>query len=393
MLRFIDSRTISNKRILLRVDFNVTLNPDSTLADDLRIKQSIPTLKRLLSKHNSIILLSHLGRPKKREKKYSLAPVVKALKRELPKVPITLVDTISDIPEKHAGARITVLENIRFWEEEEKNDPAFAKALAAHADVYVNDAFGVSHRSHASVVGVAHLLPSYGGLLLKKELNIITGLMTSARHPVVAIVGGAKISTKLTVLTKLIRISDYLLIGGAMANTFLKMKGHNIGSASLYEKDEIESASEIAQLSKKYGQLLLPNDVVMGTIAGSASASEVMKVKDIKHTEKRAILDIGPETQAAFGAVIAQARTIVWNGPVGYLENPAFRRGTDFIYYSITHHPHVLSIVGGGDTLAAISNKDYLSQITHISTGGGAMLELIEKGTLVGIEALKHSKS
>ena len=392
MLRFIDSASISHKRVLLRVDFNVTLNPDSTIADDLRIRQSIPTITHLLSQKNSIIIVSHLGRPKNRDAAYSLKPVVSDLKKYITTVPIRLVSTLDDIPTEQNGPTITVLENIRYWDEEKKNDPRFAQKLAAHADVYVNDAFGVSHRKHASIVGVARLLPSYGGLLLKKELSIITGLITSARHPVVAVVGGAKISTKLSVLKKLIQIADYVLIGGAMANTFFKMKGYHIGAASLYEHSELSHAKEILALSKKNGTVVLPEDIVLGNINNASDGGEVIKVEAITQSEKRAILDIGPETQAAFGAIIAKARTIIWNGPVGYLEHKTFRRGTDFIYYSITHHSDALSIVGGGDTLAAISNKEYLNKITHISTGGGAMLELIEKGTLIGIEALKNAQ-
>lgn len=388
MLRFISNGSIAKKRVLLRVDFNVTLNPDSTIADDIRIRQSLPTIKHLLKHKNSIIILSHLGRPKGRDPKLSLKPVVERLREYIKEAEISLVEHIADLPEEHKESQITVLENIRYWPEEKENNPDFSKRLAGIADAYVNDAFGVSHRESASVVGIAKLLPSYAGILLKKEIKMIEKSVKHAKKPVVAIIGGAKISTKIAVLARLVEVADYLLIGGGLANTFFKAEGKNIGK-SLLEEGECKHAQKLLFLAaKKNTALLLPDDVMLGTISNHQNGGEEIKVDNIERGEKRAILDIGSETQAKFGSVIAKAKTIIWNGPVGYNEHPAFRRGTDFIYYSIAQNQKAISVVGGGDTLATISKKEYLESITHISTGGGAMLEFIEKGTLPGIQVL-----
>jgi len=390
---FIDQADISNKRVLLRVDFNVSLLPDSTIADDARIRQSLPTIKYLLEKKNTLILISHLGRPNGREEKLSLRPVADRLQTLFPGYTVVLIhDFLSFEGKKLLEARgentIYLLENIRYYPEEKKGDDNFARNLAALADVYVNDAFGVSHRSDASVVAVAKLRPAYGGLLLKKEIEMISKAIEKPEKPVAAILGGAKISTKINLIGRLMEIADFLLVGGGLANTFLAAQGMNIGN-SLFEYDELEHARRLLFMaSEKHTAIILPSDVVGETVEKSGHGGEIYKVSEIP--EKMQILDIGPETQAKFGAIIDRAKTIIWNGPVGYIENPAFRRGTDFIYYSITQNPSAASIVGGGDTIAAISKKEYIDKITHISTGGGAMLEFIEKGTLPGIEALKR---
>lgn len=388
-MKFIDEVTITDKRILLRVDFNVSLNPDRAIADDTRIKQSLPTIEYLLKQHNKLILIAHLGEPEKRTSEYSLAPVAKRLQEYFPQNKVILVDDFITHPaqlENQTAEEIVLLENIRFYPGEQVNDSDFAKQLAQLGDVYVNDAFGVSHRNSASVVGLPELLPSYGGLLLKKEITILEDLMKQAKKPFVAIIGGKKIATKIKFIQKLSTVADYVLIGGGLANTFLAGENYPVGK-SLISQEDVALAKQLIEHTKQENtKLLLPTDVVVGKSLDSTTGT-VRAVNAIEKDEEA--LDIGPETQAAFGKVIDEAQTIVWNGPVGYMENQEFKRGTDFIYYSITNNNHATSVVGGGDTLAAIAKKEYLDKITHISTGGGAMLEFIEKGTLPGIEALK----
>ena len=386
-ITYIDEIDLYNKIILLRVDFNVSLNADHSIANDERIRQALPTILYLLERNNKIILISHLGRPKGVDKNFSLKVVVDQLKKYLPELEIKLYDDLKSI--KNGREKIRVLENIRFFSQEKNYSTIFAQKLASLGEVYVNDAFGVCHRSDTSVVGPPKFLPSYGGLLLKKEITMIEKVIKNPQKPVVAIIGGAKISTKIGLLEKLSQMVDYLVIGGGLANTFLCAQGVNIGNSFCeYE------ATEIARrfLAKKRGEkpeIVLPEDVYVGEDKDSKSA-KLVKIEEIP--QGFLILDIGPETMAEIGKIISQARTVIWNGPVGYFENPAFRQGTEFIYYSITQNPNVVSLVGGGDTIAAISKKEYLDKITHISTGGGAMLEFIEKGTLPGIDALKKVK-
>ncbi len=390
-MKFIDDVKISGKTILLRVDFNISFNPNHSIADDARIEQSLPTIEYLLKEHNKLILIAHLGEPEKRNPNDSLAPVAKRLAQYLPHNKIVLVDdftTDSEPLEKQTEKEIILLENIRFYHGEQANDPIFSKELAQLGDVYVNDAFSVSHRKAASIVGLPELLPSYGGLLLKKEITVLEGIMKHPQKPFVAVIGGKKIATKIKFIQKLTAVADYVLIGGGLANTFLAAQDDAVGK-SLISKDDIELAKQLlSHAHREDTQLLLPVDVVVGKSLDSKT-SEIKKVTNISKDEEA--LDIGPETQADFGKIIDEARTIVWNGPVGYMENQEFKRGTDFLYYSITNNDHATSVVGGGDTLAAISKKEYLDKITHISTGGGAMLEFIENGTLPGIEALKKA--
>jgi phosphoglycerate kinase len=390
-MKFVDETTITNKTILLRVDFNVSLNPNHSIADDARIKQSIPTIEYLLKQHNKLILIAHFGEPEKRDDSFSLKPVAKRLQEYLPNNKIILVDDFTINPEQitnQSQNEVILLENIRFYPGEQANDSAFAKQLAALGEIYVNDAFSVSHRKAASIVGLPELLPSFGGLLLKKEITVLDGIMRHPKKPFVAIIGGKKITTKIKFISKLTAVADYVLIGGGLANTFLAAEGFPIGK-SLISDDDITFAKQLIEHAKREStHLLLPSDVIVGKSLESTS-SEIRKANAIEKDELA--LDIGPETQASFGKVIDEANTIVWNGPVGYMENQEFKRGTDFLYYSITSNEHVTSVVGGGDTLSAISKKEYLDKITHISTGGGAMLEFIENGTLPGIEALKKT--
>ncbi len=389
---YIDETDIKNKRVLVRADFDVSLNPNYTIADDARIKQNIPTLQYLLKNNNKLICVAKLDRPKKRDPKFSLKVVVNKLKEYLPKYKITLVDDFlkndKKLFENQKNNEVLVLENIRFYPEEKKNEPEFAKKLASLADVYINDAFAVSHRTEASVVGVTSYLPSYGGLLLKKEIEMISRAIHNPKKPVVAIIGGAKISSKIPLINKLTEVADYVLIGGGLANTFLCAQGLEIGK-SFCEYEAVSLARKLLFLAaQKNTAVVLPSDVIIGEPDNSENGGQIKKIDEIP--KGAVILDIGPETQAKYGAIIAKAKTIVWNGPIGYFENPSFRRGTDFVYYSIAQNSQATSIVGGGDTLSAISKKEYLDKITHVSTGGGAMLEFIEKGTLPGIEALKR---
>lgn len=390
-IHFIDKKEIKDKKILLRVDFNVALTSKFKIADDERIRQSIPTIKKLY-KENKLILVAHLDRPEKRDKKYSLGVVVKRLSEYLPDVKIKLVDDFLDekgirLLTEQKNGEILFLENIRFYPGEEANDIEFSEKLAGIADIYVNDAFGVAHRASSSVVGVANILPSYGGLLLQKEIEVIGSLLKDPKHPLVAIIGGSKVSTKFELLHKLTQLADVLVLGGGIANTFLSAKGLPVGK-SLYEKNMDHSVGQIISEAKKHGtEIVLPQDVAIGEKDNPDLGSSIRKVEDVKMHDM--ILDIGPETMAEYAKIIGSAKTVVWNGPVGYIENEQFSRGTDFLYYAIAQNESVVSVVGGGDTIAAISKKEYLDNITHISTGGGAMLEFIEKGTLPGIEALK----
>lgn len=382
-VNYIDEADINNKIVLLRLDLNVSLNKNFTISDDIRIKQSLPTIKYLLEHKNRIIIISHLGRPKGIDEKFSLAVVVDRLKEYLPGFNIVLAKELADVKNKKED--VIVLENIRFFPKEKDYSNIFAKELSSLADIFVNDAFGVSHRSDTSIIGPPKFLPSYGGLLLKKELEMLSQLIINPNKPLVTIIGGAKVSTKIGILEKLIKISDSLLVGGGLANTFLCAQGINIGS-SFCEYESVQVARKLLALSKKNRAVIeLPQDAIVA----DKNFQNIETVDINKIPQGKSILDIGPKTQACFGNIISKAKTIIWNGPVGYFENPAFRNGTDFIFYTITENEKATSVVGGGDTLAAISKKEYLDKITHISTGGGAMLEFIEKGTLPGIEALK----
>lgn len=394
-ITYIDAVEIKNKTVLLRADFDVSLNEDATIANDLRIQQNIPTIQYLLKNNNRIICVAKLNRPhgRDRDPKHSLKIVVERLKTYLPDNTITLIDdfltTDPSIIKSQISKEILVLENIRFYKEEKQNDPEFAKKLALLADVYVNDCFAMAHRTEASVVGVPQFIPSYGGLLLKKEVETISRIIDEPRKPVVVVLGGSKISTKINLIGKLLNIADHVLVGGGIANTFLASQNIEVGK-SIFEYDEKENARRLLYEAKRRNtEIVLPSDSVVGDPTNTTQGGVVKSNDQI--TREDNILDVGPETQARWGSLINSAKTIIWNGPVGYFENLQYRRGTDFVYYTVAHTEDAVSIVGGGDTLAAISKKEYLDNITHISTGGGAMLEFIEKGTLPGLEALNRT--
>lgn len=384
-ITYIDEVDITNKKVLLRVDFNVSLTPDGKIEDDTRIKQALPTINSLLAKNNTLIIVSHLGSPRGRDPKLSLKPVAEKLQSLLPDYKVELVDDFLACKVSPCEAKtVFLLENIRYYPEEKANDPEFAKKLAVLAEVYVGDGFGVCHRNEASIVGVSQYLPSYGGLLLKKEIQTISQAIDSPKRPFVVIMGGVKISTKINLVEKLISMVDYLLIGGAMANTFWQATEIEVGK-SLVEKDYLVPAKIL--LEKALGKIILPVDCLIGLTDDNFTLGLIKKPGEVKSEET--ILDLGPETINRFKKIVNQARTIIWNGPMGFFENTQYRKGTDEIYQAIVGNHQAVSIVGGGETLTAISGKVDNKKITHLSTGGGAMLEFIEKGTLPGIEALK----
>lgn len=324
-MQFIDEATITNKTILLRVDFNVSLHPDHVIADDARIKQSLPTIEYLLKEKNKLILIAHLGEPEKRNAADSLKPVAKRLAEYLPHNKIVLVDDFTVNPDQvlnQTENEIILLENIRFYPGEQANDPEFTKTLAKLGDIYVNDAFSVSHRKAASIVGLPTLLPSYGGLLLKKEITVLDGIMKHPKKPFVAIIGGKKITTKIRFISKLTAVADYVLIGGGLANTFLAAQGFTVGKSLISEDDISLAKNLLAHAKREHTELLIPTDVVVGKSL-DGDTSEVKKVTEINKDEEA--LDIGPETQADFGKIIDESSTIVWNGPVGYMENQEFK--------------------------------------------------------------------
>ena len=377
---------VKGKKVLVRVDFNVPIK-DNGVGDDTRIRAALPTIDYLLKHGAAVILCSHLGRPKGGpDPKFSLKPVADYLAALMKKPVAFASDCIGPIAEKAAKALkpgdILVLENTRFHPEEEKNDLGMAKQLASLADIFVNDAFGSAHRAHASTEGVTHFLPAVAGFLLEKEIKYLGQAIADPKHPFVAILGGSKISDKIGVIKNLLTKADSILIGGGMANTFFKAQGYPVAD-SLVEDGALETAEE---LLKQGGQKLrLPVDVVLGDKFDAGAASKTMAVGPIPDGWR--ILDIGPETVKAYSKVINSAGTVVWNGPMGVFEFPNFAVGTFGIAKAIAASKAV-SIIGGGDSVAAIQESGLADKITHISTGGGASLEMLEGLDLPGVSAL-----
>ncbi|HVD52243.1 MAG TPA: phosphoglycerate kinase [Candidatus Udaeobacter sp.] len=381
---------VRGKRALVRVDFNVPLEKGK-VADDTRIRAALPTLSALIEGGASIGLVSHLGRPKGTDAKLSLAPVAKRLaeitKREIPLLDESVGPGVEKAIRAMEPGDVVMLENVRFHPEEEKNDPAFAKKLAAGFDLYVNDAFGTAHRAHASTEGVARILPAYAGLLLEKELVALGGILDRPAHPFVAIIGGAKVSTKMDVLRSLVPRVDTLAIGGGMANTFLLAMGRPIGR-SLAEPDKQTEARRVIDEIKADGkELLLPLDVVAAPSADAEGASGAA-IYDVDEVPSNlAIVDIGPRTIERYATVIKSAKTIFWNGPVGVFEVPAFANGTRRIA-ELMAESGATTVVGGGESVQAVEEAGLADKMTHVSTGGGASLELIEGKTLPGVAAI-----
>lgn len=381
---------VAGKKVLVRVDFNVPLNDKGEITDDTRITASLPTIQYLLEQKAAVILMAHLGRPKGQVKpELSLAPVAKHLGKLLGKKILFAPDCVGEAAQAAASklkpGHILLLENLRFHKEEEKNDMEFAEKLASLADLYVNDGFGVSHRAHASVEGVTHFLPAAAGFLLEKEIQYVGQAVTNPLHPFVAIIGGAKVSDKIGVISNLLDKVDTLLIGGGMANTFLAAQGYKMGK-SLVEEDKLDLAKELlAKAKKNKVNMLLPTDLVMAAAFAPDAEHVTEKVKNLNQAYMA--LDIGAETSKAYAEALADAKMIVWNGPMGVFEMDAFCKGTEALAKAVAKS-RATSIVGGGDSVAAIEKLGLAKRITHISTGGGASLEYLEGKVLPGVAAL-----
>ncbi|OLD52324.1 MAG: phosphoglycerate kinase [Chloroflexi bacterium 13_1_40CM_2_70_6] len=378
------------KRVLVRVDFNVPLDKGA-VADDTRIRAALPTIRLLQARGGALALVSHLGRPKGRDAKLSLAPVAKRLGellgREVPLMPDAVGQEIARRVRALEPGEVVLLENVRFHREEEENDPAFAKALATGFDAYVNDAFGTAHRAHASTEGIARILPAYAGLLLEKELTALGGILEHPAKPFLAIIGGAKVSTKMDVLRSLVPRVDALAIGGGMANTFLLAAGHGVGRSLVEPEKETEARRVTDEVEGNGKTLLIPVDVVCAPSADEdgAAAAGVFGVDDVPSGE--AIVDVGPRTLERYAGVIGRAKTIFWNGPLGVFEVPAFANGTRRVAELLASSGAV-TVVGGGESVQAVEEAGLAEKMTHVSTGGGASLELIEGKTLPGVAAI-----
>lgn len=386
----IKSAAIKGKRVLLRVDFNVPMSAGE-VTDDTRIRAALPTIKHLRGQGARLILVSHLGRPKGTVKdELRLDPVARQLEKLLG-APVAKVDTaIGEEAQQAVSALkdgdVLLLENIRFYPGEEKNEPAFARELAQLADIFVNDAFGTAHRAHASTAGVADYLPAYAGLLMEREIQMLGQVLTAPRRPFVAIIGGAKVSDKIGVIRNLLAKVDTLLIGGGMANTFLAAKGFDMGESKV-EEDKLDLARELLAEAEDLGvQLLLPADVVVAD-AFSADAGQQIVKAELGVPKGWMALDIGPLARQQFAEAISKAATVVWNGPMGVFEFDAFATGTAAIAEAIADSK-AFSVVGGGDSAAALEKLGKADAIDHISTGGGASLEFLEGKTLPGIAIL-----
>jgi phosphoglycerate kinase len=378
---------VKGKRVFVRVDFNVPLE-NGKITDDTRIRAALPTIQYIVENGGVAVCASHLGRPKgKRNDEFSLAPCAERLEQLLGKKVAFASDCIGEAVQKLVGSQapgsVVLLENLRFYAEEEKNDMGFAAELAKLGDVYVNDAFGTAHRAHASTRGMADLMPvKVGGFLMQKEVDIMGKALAHPDRPFVAIIGGAKVSDKITVIENLLPKVDWLIIGGGMANTFLAAKGYATGK-SLVETEKIETAKEL--LAKANGKILLPSDLAVAAEFKAEADHKVVSVDAIPGDWMA--LDIGPETAKAFGNVIKDAMTVVWNGPMGVFEMPAFARGT-FAVAQAMADSQGCTIVGGGDSVAAVESAGLAEKMTNVSTGGGASLEFLEGRELPGVSCL-----
>lgn len=384
---------LKDKKVLLRVDFNVPIDKETgEVADDTRIKAALPTIKYVLENGGKAILVSHLGRPKgKKDPKYSLKPVAKRLEQLLGRTVSFVDDCIGEGAKKVIEAmkegEVVLLENVRFYPEEKKNDPEFAEKLASLADIHVNDAFGTAHRAHASNVGVAQYLTSVAGFLMEKEIAMLGKAVANPEHPYVVILGGAKVSDKIGVITNLLKKADRILIGGAMMFTFLKALGKQVGD-SLVEEDKLELAKEIMEEASKRGvEFVLPIDTVIAKEIEAGAESKVVRIDDgIPEGWKG--LDIGPETIELFKSKLKGAKTVVWNGPMGVFEIDDFAKGTEEIAKALAELEDATTIVGGGDSAAAINKFNLADKVSHVSTGGGASLEMLEGKELPGIASI-----
>lgn len=382
---------IKGKKLIIRVDFNVPLDEKFNITDDRRITAALPTIEYALQEGSSkVILMSHLGRPKGTgfEVDFSLKPVAARLEQLLKEKVAFLSDCVGDVVKSAIASskeRVVLLENLRFHKAEEKNDPAFAKDLASLADIYVNDAFGTAHRAHASTAGITQYLPSVAGFLIEKELQYLGSAINNPKRPLVVILGGAKVSDKIELIKNLIPKANSIIIGGGMAYTFLKAQGISIGNSKL-EKDKVDMAKELMEQAKKAGvELALTTDFVIT----QSFESDDCKISDVIPDGWQS-LDIGPKTCVYYKKILSTAKTVVWNGPLGVFERDAYAKGTRLIADYLASLKDVTTIIGGGDSAAAVAKFGLEDKMTHISTGGGASLEFLEGKELPGIAALNN---
>lgn len=385
---------VEGKRVIVRVDFNVPLDAEGNITDDKRIQGALPTIRHIVDNGGKLILVSHLGRPKAGfDAKFSMKPTVKHLSKLLGKEVILAADVIGEDAKAKAAVlkegEILMLENVRFHKEETKNDPAFAKELASMADIYINDAFGTAHRAHASTAGLADYLPSACGYLIKKELDFMGKALDNPERPFIAILGGAKVSDKISVIENLLDKVDTLIIGGGMAYTFIKAQGYGVGT-SICELDKLDLANNLLAKAKEKGvNLLLPVDNILGK--EFTADTDSMTVGSHSIPDDWMGLDIGPKSIELFADAIKDAKTVVWNGPMGVFEMERFAVGTKKVAEALANSG-AISIVGGGDSAAAVEQLGFADKITHISTGGGASLEFLEGKELPGIAVLNEKK-
>ncbi len=387
---------LNGKRVLVRADFNVPMNDNGNITDDTRIRAVLPTIQHLIDNGAKVILVSHLGRPKGPDEKLRLSPVGIRLAELLGKKVITcdncIGETVASTVSEMNDGDVVLLENVRFYAEEEQNDPEFAKQLASVADMYVNDAFGTAHRAHASTEGVTHHLnPCVGGFLIDKELQYLLGAIENPQRPLAAIIGGSKVSSKIGVIETLLEKVDKLLLGGGMIFTFLKARGYGVGS-SLVEEDKLELARSLEAKAKENGvELMLPTDVIIADKFANDANAQTVKVENIP--EGWMGLDIGAETVNAFQQALQDCKTVIWNGPMGVFEFERFAEGTKAIARTMAELTDngASTIIGGGDSVAAVEKVGLAEKMSHISTGGGASLELLEGKELPGLVALNDA--
>ena len=390
VLNTINEADLKGKRVLIRVDFNVPLK-DGVVTDNTRIKAALPTIKYILDNGASLVVMTHLGRPKgQKNPAFSLAPVAAEFEKLLGKKVTLAPDVIGPEVKKEVEALkpgdVLLLENVRFYAEEEKNDEAFAKELASYGDIYCNDAFGTAHRAHASTEGVSHYLPSYAGFLIEKEVKFMAPVLENPEKPLVAIIGGSKVSSKITVLESLVRTCDTIVIGGGMAYTFDKVLGYKIGK-SLVEDDYLETAKNFLEKAEAKGvKVILPVDHLAAAEFSENAAPVAVDGRNIP--DDLMGMDIGPKTIEMIKDAIKSAKTVVWNGPMGVFEFEAFSKGTEEVAKALAASD-AISVVGGGDSVAAINKFGLADKISHVSTGGGASLEFLEGKILPGIKALE----
>lgn len=381
---------VAGKRVFVRCDFNVPLDESNKITDDTRICAAIPTIKYLINQNAKVILCSHLGRPKGAfNAKFSLAPVAKRLTEylgmEIKLAEDVVGDSAKQLTSSMKEGEVVLLENVRFHEEEEKNDETFSKQLASLADVYVNDAFGTAHRAHASTAGIARYLPAVAGFLMSKEISTMGAVLTNPERPFVVIMGGAKISDKIGVIAKFLEKANKIIIGGAMANTFIVARGGNVGM-SRYEQDKVEIAKQIMEQAEQNNiKIILPIDTC--AVKEFAPNAKFKNIDCYNVPENYQGMDIGKRTRKLFAKEIIGAKTIVWNGPMGVYEFKRFQKGTKVVAKAVAKCG-ATSIIGGGDSVAAINESGYADRITHISTGGGATLEFLEGKDLPGVAML-----